>query len=57
LDAILNRARGHQLHMLESVLWLRKAKAPPMRRPLALSVGRAAPEKSLERLDHPPRHS
>jgi hypothetical protein len=48
LDAFLNRARGHKLHMLESVLWLRKAKAPVVRPP--------ASEKSLERRDHPPGH-
>ena len=55
LDAFLNRARQHKLHMLESVLWLRKAKSPPVG-PLALSVARAMPEKSLERSDHPPGH-
>ena len=46
LDVFLNRTRVHKLHMLNSVLWLRKAKAPVVRP--------AAPEKPLEQRDHPP---
>jgi hypothetical protein len=49
LDAFLNRTREHKLHMLDSVLWLRKAKAAP-------AVRRPVPEKSLEQRDHPPSH-
>ncbi len=60
LDAILNRARIHKVHLLTSVLWLRGGKMSAVRRlagaALAGAGDRSRELRAHELLGRPPGH-